>query len=122
MDRLAIFIFGTFLMTVFLFHPGAANAYDTGCRCGQHVTLEGTVIGTEFTAGGHYNILTDLTCDKYHMNGVNINGQGKPPSSCGKDSHFTVSGTVNCDKVYNISIIPSKLSCTDAEAEEEKNN
>lgn len=103
-------IAGCMLIILFAFYPHMANA-DNGCHCNQAVTLEGTVIGIEFTPDNHYYILTNLTCGEYKMNGVNIKGQGKPPSTCKKKAHFKVSGTVNCEKVYNISIIPSKLGC-----------
>lgn len=110
MKRQAILILGPVLITLFVFYSGAVEA-DNSCLCNQAVTLEGTVIRINSTGGGNYDIFTDFSCGDYGLAGVDIRGQGNPPASCKENSNFTVSGTVNCDEIYDVKIIPSKLIC-----------
>ncbi len=109
MNRVAFFVF---FAVLFVSCPYIANA-DNSCHCGQSVTLKGTIIGTTLTDDNHYSLSTNLTCGEGDFVGVNIKGQGKPPSSCKKLSRFTVSGTVDCGGVYEINIIPSKIICNE---------
>ena len=103
------------VLALLTFYPGISNAAGSkaadSCLCNQSVTFEGTVIDVELT-DNHYSISTNLTCGGHdYAAAVNIKGQGKPPSSCKKYSHFKASGTVNCDEFFKVNIIPSKIIC-----------